>query len=716
MKFRLRALVLLGLFVVGLGIVWARVFSLQVLSRERWLDEAERSRSRVVRVEAPRGRILDADGVPLAEDRPSVQLAFVAAEWETRERWRCPDCGAGSFPRARGKGPGRCACGAPASRLVPIGPGDLAPLERDMGLPPGSLAREAEEAVRDLEAIIRSQVARLDPEEAQVDDLLRLVRDDYFRRERPMTWFGEGKKKTISRPHLPDAALRRLALDFDGAFRGFRAVQATERRYPQDALLAACVGFTQGATDEQVAASARVGGEDGPPVVARTTRVGATGLERFYDPALRGTPGLLEVERGDDGAFSERHVRIQPRPGQDVRLSLRVAAIREAQRVLEAHATSAGYAPGGPASGGFVMIDAETGAILAWADTPTFDLNGDLREIYARLGEEEAAKAAAAVAAGATPPAETAGDEAPRFTTKATPYPVAYSRVAEIPVEPGSSLKLVTAITLLLSGGPLPAHYACAGPSRSLNDKPGCSHDHPAVDVEDAIAFSCNRFFASLAGDLSRAKEHRELFPRVARLIGLGEPTGLDLPRARRGTYPKTVDPTELRFLAIGQGRVLTTPLHMARICAAVATGGRAPRPRLAASVGGVAAAPEATDVGIPPSSLARVREGMRRALSEEGGTAHRAFQAAKGVPGLEGVTVYGKTGTAQVGGKMWDPAAIEEGPWHHWFVGYATKPGARTVAFALVLHARTEKAGGLTAAPAVLEYLAWWFGSGAAR
>jgi cell division protein FtsI/penicillin-binding protein 2 len=714
---RRRLALLLVLVALGLCAVWVRVFTLQVTTRDKWMEEAERSRRRTVRVEARRGRILDADGQPLAEDRPCVQLAFVPAEWETRDRWRCLECGTTVFPRARGKSPAKCGtCGAKAARLEHVGPGDLRPLEDDLALPPGTLAREAAETIEGLERLVRASVERMEPEDSQVDDLERLLREDHFRRERTMTAFGEGSAKSILRPHLSDAALRRLALDAEGRYRGFRAVQGSDRWYPQGSLLAAMIGYTRPATDAQCEAWPRPR-EDAPPRVSHATRLGAIGQERFYESTLLGTPGLIEVERADDGGPGDRTVRIAPVAGLDVRLSLRVDACREAQRVLVAHADDRGYAPGGPSSGGFVVMDLD-GAVLAWADTPTFDLNGDLGSIYQKMTEDEAERARAAPAPAPVADADRDDDDvSQRFTTRATPIPVAFSRVAQVPVEPGSSLKLVTALTLLLGEESLPEHYVCAGPSRSANDKPGCSHDHPAVGPEDAMAFSCNRYWAVLAGDPGRIGLHRELFPRIAGLLGLGQPTGIDLPRASRGTYPKEVDATELRFLAIGQGRVVATPLHMARICAGIANGGRVPRPRLAASVGGVDVRPEWVDLEANPRAIARVREGMRRVVEVDGGTAHRAYLAAKG---LAGVSVFGKTGTAQVGGKGrkndWNPDGIGDGPWHHWFVGYASKPGAKPIAFAMVLHARTEQAGGSTAAPAVLEFLAWWFGQGAAR
>jgi cell division protein FtsI/penicillin-binding protein 2 len=105
--------------------------------------------------------------------------------------------------------------------------------------------------------------------------------------------------------------------------------------------------------------------------------------------------------------------------------------------------------------------------------------------------------------------------------------------------------------------------------------------------------------------------------------------------------------------------------------------------------------------------------------LSQPQGVVNTPEGTADSIPvwGRVLATVYGKTGTAQVGGP-WRPFGATEdgGPWHHWFVGYAEAPGKRTVAFACVLHARSEDAAGRTAAPATQEILEQWYRSPLSR
>ncbi len=173
---------------------------------------------------------------------------------------------------------------------------------------------------------------------------------------------------------------------------------------------------------------------------------------------------------------------------------------------------------------------------------------------------------------------------------------------------------------------------------------------------------------------------------------------------------PPVIRPDDGRNVAIGQGPVLVTPLQMARAIAVLANGGLLVDPHVVRAVGGRAVQRVPRRLRIDPGHIDTVRDGMYRVVNEEG-TARKANW------GQVPATVYGKTGTAQVG-RTWQPFGETEdgGPWHHWFVGFAEAPGRRTIAFACVLHARAEAASGMTAAPATADILARWYQDPASR
>lgn len=706
MRYGRRLALLLLATGAGFGVVLGRAFQLQVVSRETWVSAGEEKRRPRVKVEAPRGRILDAAGVVLAEDRPVVQLAFVGGEWETRARWRCPECGHVQFrrdpeaPRPPGvraseaAPPSRCSCGTRTPRFERLADEDLQPLERALTLPAGSLKALASRRVAELERAVEQRVTRIAGSgdgDAVERDLRTLLRQDFFARPRPVTRLSLPGIDAVALRELPVEAVRLLELDPRGRYRGFRAVSAVERRYPQKALLAQVIGFANAVQREEKEAL----GED----ATWATRVGRTGLERYFDPVLRGSPGVIRYVRDEDGDLVPR-AEEAPTPGKDVRLALTVEACREAQKHLESVATPGGYgARKGPPSGGLVVMDAETGEILAWAETPVFDLDGDREEAVRWVDEDEGRGAV-------DDDRDFLGDAVPNATL---------SRVTQVAVEPGSSLKPLIALSLLSMGASFPDGFVCAGPwrpSRGVNDKPGCHEHGPEyahLSLEDGLCVSCNRQFAYAVSRGDVAALARERLPPALRSLGIGRVVEIDLPRPSAGRFRPEDDPA-LRNVAIGQGPVLVTPIQMARAMALLATGGRFPAPHVAAVVGGVPRRPEGEALSVPVAALDRVRAGMLRVVTDRsGGTAARAFAD---TPLPTGARAWAKTGTAQVPrGGDFDRDPLASGPWHHWFVGFARGAGGgRTIAFAAVLHARNEGAGGDTAARVVARFLRWWF------
>ncbi len=211
---------------------------------------------------------------------------------------------------------------------------------------------------------------------------------------------------------------------------------------------------------------------------------------------------------------------------------------------------------------------------------------------------------------------------------------------------PGSTFKLVTAIAALRADPDLVHRkYLChtlpdgragntiAGWNRAIKDDIG-DHAHGTLDMERAIAVSCNAYFAQLG------------------VHDVGSQSLADT-AARMGI--STGDPAELRrylpFAAYGQGPVLITPFQMARVSAAIAAGGRMPQGYW---VEGAANARTLPPVDILPEAQARFIAGaMRRVVAE--GTARRAMAGTT-------LEIAGKTGTAQ----------LDEGMPHAWFTGFA--------------------------------------------
>jgi cell division protein FtsI/penicillin-binding protein 2 len=173
---------------------------------------------------------------------------------------------------------------------------------------------------------------------------------------------------------------------------------------------------------------------------------------------------------------------------------------------------------------------------------------------------------------------------------------------------------------------------------------------------------------------LAEGMSDGDLVDAAARFgFGTSYSAGVD---AVGGQFPEPVDAADRAASAIGQGRVLASPLHMASVAAAVASGAWRP-PRI------VASEPVGAAVDLDPATVAILADLMRQVVRTGTGTA-------AAVPGQE---VAGKTGTAEFGNA--DPPET-----HAWFIGFRG-----TLAFAVLVEA--GGVGGQVAAPIAARFLA---------
>jgi penicillin-binding protein 2 len=218
---------------------------------------------------------------------------------------------------------------------------------------------------------------------------------------------------------------------------------------------------------------------------------------------------------------------------------------------------------------------------------------------------------------------------------------------------------------------------------------------HGPLDMRHALRESCNPYFCNLATEIGT-----NVIIRTAEAFGLGSKTGIDLGVDMAGAVPdgewkmrmynEPWYPGDLPQMAIGQGMLLVSPLQMARLTGAIATG-RLMTPRIKLDL---PARSEA--LKFSAKDLQVVRDGMRMVV--DGGTGRR---------GGEGVAVEvsGKTGTAEIG-----RGATRRK--NAWFVAYAPSRSP-TVAVAMIVE--NGESGGGTSAPRVRNVLAAIFGETAA-
>jgi len=274
----------------------------------------------------------------------------------------------------------------------------------------------------------------------------------------------------------------------------------------------------------------------------------------------------------------------------------------------------------------------------------------------------------------------------------------------------GSTFKIVSALAALQEGVITPqTRFHCPGYLAVYGTLFRCMkvEGHGTLDLRKAIALSCNVYFYNVGIRLEI-----ERLARYAKLMGLARPTGIDLPHEATGIFQdpewkmRTQKvrwfPAETVSVSIGQAMTVT-PVQLARVAAAVANGGRLPRPHLMRMIGDRALDIDPpVDLGFRPAVVATVRDAMLAVVSE--GTGQRAK--------LDGVAVGGKTGSAQVvtHARLESNKDARAYQPHGWFMAFAPptngKPGVAVAV--LVEHG---VAGGVSAAPVVGKALARYYG-----
>ena len=466
---------------------------------------------------------------------------------------------------------------------------------------------------------------------------------------------------------------------------GTRVSISTRRIYPQGSLAPHLVGYRTPIDDNDLHERKRQFPHGDPLDYQPGDRRGRIGLERYYERQLRGLRGLRKLVFDRRGELLRSEEVRAAHYGEDLVLSLSLPLQRDAEQLLDdclGHENldeTNGKPLPIPPGGAIVAIDVRTGAVLAAASAPRFDLG---------LFTDHDNTAWQAALADVRKPL--------------------FHRASEMALPPGSVFKVLSAIAFIESGKVDPLReFHCQGylddPDRNrclIFRNFGASHGD--INLIDALARSCNVYFFSAARRCGAAP-----LCEWGSRFGFGRPTGIDLPGERSGNLPQlaSVEAQQGRStrknrandnalqLAIGQAKLTTTPLQIARFMATVGNGGRLVTPRLVDSAGpaligdgskGDYVSTELDSRPIPelsPRTLEWVRMGLAQVVADRHGTGYKTVR-------LSEITIAGKTGTAEPGGGK---------PDHAWFAGYV--PAERPkIAFVVVLE--NAGSGGHAAGP----------------
>ena len=441
---------------------------------------------------------------------------------------------------------------------------------------------------------------------------------------------------------VPEATAQLIAESGD-ALPGVEVVVEARRQYPEGTLVSQLLGYTGPVSADQLETLQKQG-------YLPDDLIGKAGLEAYYEDALRGIYGSETVERDASGRkLQVLETTRQAQAGDSLKLTVDTTEQQYAQKALQWGMRAAGLK-----RGVVIVMNPQTGEILAMVSLPTYDDNAFARGISGK-------------------------DYAKLLNDKNKPL---LNHAIQAHYPPGSTYKLVagsgaladhkiTAQTRIQTKG-----YLLLGRTRFYEWN---HRGWGAIPIKEGFAHSSDTFFFQMAGMLGI-----ERLAHWAHQYGFGAPTGIDLPGEVAGIVPtnawkealfgEPIYPGETYQAGIGQGYDVVTPIQLANAYAALANGGKLYQPQIVREIVG----PDGSVVrpftpklirriAVPRSDLMTMRQAARNVLLV------RHTYNLVDLP----IVVAGKSGTAEFGlrdskGRL---------PFHSWFVAFVPKNPQKTAA-----------------------------------
>ncbi|TQM92719.1 penicillin-binding protein 2 [Roseinatronobacter monicus] len=508
--------------------------------------------------------------------------------------------------------------------------------------------------------IKRDDAGDIDLVLARLARLIPLSEEDIERARRDML---------RNRPFVPVTVAERLSWEEISrvasnapALPGVTPEMGLSRNYPLREDTAHVVGYVGPVSERDLEALEA----PDPVLMIPRFQIGKSGVERMAEDRLRGRAGSQRVEVNSVGRVMRELDRVEGTPGGNVHLTLDARLQNYALERLHGHSAAA------------VVMDIESGDILALASGPSFDPNLFVRGIsttdFRGLLDNE--------------------------------YRPLVNKTVQGMYPPGSTFKMVTALAALDAGVTdgqervfCPGHMDVSGNRFHCWKRGG----HGRVNLVSALSESCDVYMYEMAQRCGIDKINE-----MSTRLGLGIRYDLPITSVASGLNPtrewkRNNRNSEWRIgdtvnASIGQGFVLTTPLQLAVMTARLASN-KAILPRLMRDPA-ESALPEAASLDLRPEWLRLIRRGMSETVNDRRGTAYSSRVVA------DDQVMAGKTGTSQVFSitRAERDAGVrrqEDLPWnrrnHALFVNYAPVEAPRIAVSIVVEHGG---GGSSTAAP----------------
>lgn len=440
------------------------------------------------------------------------------------------------------------------------------------------------------------------------------------------------------------------------------------RQYPHGDLGASFLGYIGKVNEAELKSNPNINNND---------LVGKTGIEKGWEPSLRGDDGYKQKVTDALGRevvsnlFLEDLQNKKSMPGNDVLLTIDIELQRAAEELL------------GEESGAIVAVDVNSGQVLALASKPSFDpadfIKGIDSETWANL----------------------INDESSPLLNRATQGLYA----------PGSVFKMVPSVAALNEGIINEEEYVyCPGYYKSGNSKFRCwkRGGHGSMNLRSALVHSCDVYFYKIAEmmGISNLNKYMKAFGYGIKTdLGIEERDGIAPSREwKQKRFNKPWYKGETIVSSIGQGYVSVTPLQVTMMMAAVANNGKLLKPSMVreiVSYSGEGQYKHTTELAgyipVKREMLDLVKEAMVGVVNDHGGTGRAAR--------LNDYTVAGKTGTAQVV-SLDSQSDKRKHRDHAWFTSYAPAESPEIAVTVLIEHGGK---GGSVAAPLAGQFIEFY-------
>ena len=601
-----------------------RLYFLQAVKGEEYLERSAKRTSRTLTVTAPRGEILDRFGRPLVTNRMSFSLVFDATTWDKSRREEV-------------LGHLISLCEGAGQEYI-----DTFPVTKTE---PISYTYTVGENSADERAVKDYLKTRKWNENTTADEFLTLLAERYeiktsdrvllrklcgvifemetrgFSKSSPYVFARDVERNLITKIKEQSRSLPGVMVEVE-PIREYKTLSA--------AHILGRVGIIY---REEYAELKKLG-------YKQTDLVGKDGIEKAYESYLRGIDGSKTTETTVTGKTTTVLYEEPPVLGKNCVLTIDLkmqeaaeAALAETvPRLRREGATNSRWGGADAKGAAVVAIDVKTGGLLVSASYPTYDISQYSKNYNAMKNDK---------------------------------YLPMFNRAIQGAYPPGSTFKMVTAVAGLeediiepkekmLTTGKYMYYAPSTTPMCDIFRQYGKTHGE--IDVAEAIKVSCNYFFY----DVGRRVGIEKLSDWAHR-FGLGEKTGVEISGEVSGQVAsaeareangKVWYPGETLSAAIGQSDTMVTPIQLANYIAQLANHGVRYKPHLLKSVRDpetneeiMVTSPElAGEVEMSDETYRAIVEGMRRGAQEPGGTSYSMF-------GTYPVAVAGKTGSAQAPG-----------------------------------------------------------------